>query len=75
LAAAGLDVFEQEPASRDNPLFALQNIIVSPHLAGADTTSIQDMANEAADCIATLYEGNWPGAAVVNSDVQPAWSW
>jgi len=75
LAAAGLDVFEQEPVSTDNPLFALQNIVVSPHLAGADTTSIQDMANEAADCIATLYEGNWPGPAVVNSDVQPAWSW
>ncbi len=75
LAAAGLDVFEQEPASPDNPLFALENIVVSPHLAGADTTSIQDMANEAADCIATLYEGNWPGPAVVNSDVQAAWSW
>ncbi len=75
LAAAGLDVFEQEPASTDNPLFALDNIVVSPHLAGADTTSIQDMANEAADCIATLYEGNWPGPAVVNSDVQSNWSW
>ena len=75
LAAAGLDVFEQEPASSDNPLFQLDNIVVSPHLAGADTTSIQDMANEAADCIATLYEGNWPGPAVVNSDVQASWSW
>lgn len=75
LAAAGLDVFEQEPASSDNPLFQLDNIVVSPHLAGADTTSIQDMANEAADCIATLYEGNWPGPAVVNSDVQATWSW
>ncbi|GIT30364.1 MAG: hypothetical protein Ct9H300mP1_24100 [Planctomycetaceae bacterium] len=61
LAAAGPDVFEQEPATADNPLFALDNIVVSPHLAGADTTSIQDMANEAADCIASLYEGSWPG--------------
>ena len=75
LAAAGLDVFEQEPASSDNPLFALDNIVASPHLAGADTTSIQDMANEAADCIATLYEGNWPGPAVINPDVQASWSW
>ena len=75
LAAAGLDVFEQEPASSDNPLFALDNIVASPHLAGADTTSIQDMANEAADCIATLYEGDWPGPAVINPDVQASWSW
>ena len=72
---AGIDVFEQEPASSDNPLFALDNIVASPHLAGADTTSIQDMANEAADCIATLYEGDWPGPAVINPDVQASWSW
>ncbi|MFP6767473.1 MAG: phosphoglycerate dehydrogenase [Planctomycetaceae bacterium] len=75
LSAAGLDVFEQEPAGADNPLFALENIVVSPHLAGADVTSLQDMANEAADCIATLYEGNWPEAAVVNPDVRANWSW
>ena len=75
IAGAGLDVFEQEPATADNPLFALDNIVVSPHLAGADTTSIQDMANEAADCIASLYEGSWPGPAVVNPDVQASWSW
>lgn len=74
--AAGLDVFEQEPASADNPLFALENIVLSPHLAGADTTSLQDMANEAAECIATLYQGGWPAeAAVINPDVQDGWTW
>ncbi|MCH7593969.1 MAG: lactate dehydrogenase [Chloroflexi bacterium] len=31
---AGLDVFEEEPASGDNPLFALDNIVVSGHVAG-----------------------------------------
>ena len=31
---AGLDVFEEEPASADNPLFALDNIVVSGHVAG-----------------------------------------
>jgi phosphoglycerate dehydrogenase-like enzyme len=36
LGAAGLDVFENEPAQADNPLFALKNVVVSPHLGGAD---------------------------------------
>src|SRR5919198_650963 len=34
LAAAGLDVFEEEPTSQDNPLFNLPNVVVSSHIAG-----------------------------------------
>ena len=34
IAAAGLDVFEEEPTSPTNPLFQLDNVILTPHLAG-----------------------------------------
>jgi len=34
ILAAGLDVFEQEPTQPDNPLFGLENVILTPHLAG-----------------------------------------
>jgi glyoxylate reductase/D-3-phosphoglycerate dehydrogenase len=34
LAAAGLDVFEREPPEADNPLFKLDNVILTAHMAG-----------------------------------------
>ncbi len=33
LAAAGLDVFGREPAPAGNPLFALPNVVVMPHIS------------------------------------------
>ena len=34
IRAAGLDVFEEEPVSSDNRFLQLDNVIVSPHIAG-----------------------------------------
>ena len=34
IAGAALDVLEQEPTPTDNPLFELDNIIITPHMAG-----------------------------------------
>jgi phosphoglycerate dehydrogenase-like enzyme len=34
IAGAGLDVFDQEPPPPNNPLFALQNVVLTAHLAG-----------------------------------------
>jgi phosphoglycerate dehydrogenase-like enzyme len=35
LAGAGLDVTEQEPLPADSPLWAIPNLILTPHVAGA----------------------------------------
>lgn len=75
LAAAGLDVFETEPPSADNPLFQLDNVVVSPHIAGADETSLVAMGVEAANCIAALYRGVWPEGAVVNAELRERFRW
>jgi phosphoglycerate dehydrogenase-like enzyme len=34
IAGAGLDVFEKEPISTDNPLLKLDNVLLTPHTAG-----------------------------------------
>jgi phosphoglycerate dehydrogenase-like enzyme len=35
LAGAWLDVFEQEPLAEDHPFWEMDNVILSPHIAGA----------------------------------------
>ncbi|QSN60546.1 MULTISPECIES: D-glycerate dehydrogenase [unclassified Caballeronia] len=57
IAAAGIDVFEGEPNL--NPGFlALENVVLTPHIASATETTRRAMANLAADnLIAALGEG------------------
>ncbi|MBP2240995.1 phosphoglycerate dehydrogenase-like enzyme [Cytobacillus eiseniae] len=35
IAGAGLDVFEKEPLHGESPLWALENVIITPHTAGS----------------------------------------
>jgi glycerate dehydrogenase len=50
IAAAGLDVLEQEPPSLDHPLINYQadNLIVTPHVAWSSRESRQRLVNEIA---------------------------
>jgi phosphoglycerate dehydrogenase-like enzyme len=35
IAGAGLDVLEEEPTPADNPLFEMDNVVITPHMAAA----------------------------------------
>lgn len=75
LRGAGLDVFEQEPPDASNPLFTLDNVVVSPHKAGNDELSNMAMGVEAAECIIRLARNEWPEGAVVNDSLRASWNW
>jgi D-3-phosphoglycerate dehydrogenase len=75
LAGAGLDVFAQEPTPQDNPLLSLPNVLASPHMAGVDTQSVEDMAVESAQNIVGLHQGRWPEGAIVNAELKAGWKW
>ena len=75
LFGAGLDVFQREPPEPDNPLFKLDNVVLSPHMAGLDDESNVEMARRAAQSLAELYQGKWPEGCVVNDALRPGWKW
>ena len=75
LAGAGLDVFQQEPLSPVSPLLQVENVVLSPHLAGTDTRSMEDMGIESAHNILKLSRNEWPEGAVVNAELRPRWKW
>ena len=57
LAAAGLDTFAVEPPDPANPLFALPNVLVTPHIAAATTDAMVRMGTIAANNIISYLRG------------------
>ena len=59
IAAAGLDVFEGEPAIHPD-LLALDNVVLTPHIASASLPTRLAMANLAADNLIAFFTGQPP---------------
>ncbi len=68
IAGAGLDVFEQEPLSPDNPLTKFKNVVLTPHIASATVEARTGMAELVAKNLIAFYKGEIP-PTLVNKDV------
>ncbi len=68
IAGAGLDVFAVEPVAPDNPLLAMDNVVLAPHALAWTNELARDNTLEACDHILAVFRGGVP-ASVVNREV------
>jgi glyoxylate reductase len=71
IEGAGLDVFEQEPTPKENPLLQLPNVVVAPHISSASYETRSRMAERVAENLVTFFEGKTP-PNLVNPEVMKA---
>src|SRR5262249_3790563 len=64
LAGAGLDVFEREPLSRDHPLVALGNVVLSPHAASFTRRTVERMLAAVRESLLDLAGGRVPSGCI-----------
>lgn len=64
IAGAGIDVYETEPPPADLPLFALDNVVVTPHALPWTEEIARDNSLEACDNILAVSRGEVPPGLV-----------
>ena len=69
ITGAGLDVLEKEPPDSVNPMLAMENVILSPHVGFYSEESISELKRRTAKNVSDVLIGRWPGS-VVNQGVK-----
>ena len=72
--SAGLDVFASEPVKADNPWVELDNVIITPHMAGLTKEAASGVATMAAEGVLAVINGEkWPHVANPKAYDHPRW--
>ena len=60
IAGAALDVFEEEPLAEPSPLWDLDNLILTPHVAGLSGDALRELAHSAVSQVLQALSGERP---------------
>ena len=60
IAGAALDVFEEEPLAEPSPLWELDNLILTPHVAGLSGDALRELAHSAVTQVLQTLAGERP---------------
>ena len=66
IRSAGIDVFEEEPPQPDHPLLGLDNVLLSPHIAGLTNEGGERLAVHSIQNVFDFIAGQLDPALVVN---------
>lgn len=69
IRAAGIDVFADEPPAPDHPLFGLDNVLLSPHIAGLTEEGSARLGHHSIQNILDFLDGRLDPALVVNREI------
>jgi D-3-phosphoglycerate dehydrogenase / 2-oxoglutarate reductase len=73
IAGAGLDVFDVEPPPADHPLLRRDDVVATPHIAGATHEAVHEMCRASAEQWIALLRGQVP-PRLVNPEAWPLYS-
>ena len=69
IRAAGLDVYDDEPSISSNPLFSLDNILLSPHIAGVTQEATIRMSKQAVQNVLDVFDDKVDPEVIINKNV------
>ena len=72
IGGAALDVFEREPLPATSPLLKMENVVLTPHIAGFSDLYPESFWRYSVESVIAIANGYWP-RSVVNPGVEPRW--